>query len=133
MSKRLFALLAALWGGVLAVGGGSPHLGLWGQVGLGLEVEGCALGWARLVGGASHPHPASEGLPGEPGPGAACPCCGSNNAGDAGPARQPAIVQGETGEAPGDQPPCSRACRRLGSSAGAPAPLGRCLPHLELS
>ena len=41
------ALLAALGGAALAVGGGSPDLALWGQVGLGLI---CSAGGAWLLG-----------------------------------------------------------------------------------
>ena len=92
------------------------------QVGWGLGVS--AVPWAGRGswGGACHPHPASEGLPGEPGPGAAC---GSNNAGDTRPARQPAIVQGQTGGRRGrPAPPPLRGLRALGVPCWGSSPSG---------
>lgn len=111
--------------GVHTLGGAPqywPRCGRWaerpGRWGWGWELLAAPWAGRGSWGGASHLHPASKGLPGEPGPGAACPCCGSNNAGGAGPARQPAIVQGETGQAPGDRPPTPGPAGTWGSLLG---------------
>ena len=89
--------------------------------------ESPAVPWAGRGswGGACHPHPASEGLPGEPGLGAACAFCGWNNAGDTRPARQPAIVQGQTGKTRETAPlPLLRGLRALGVPCWGSSPSG---------